>query len=338
MSRGSTPRAAAASASEPTRPWRVTVYAIPDAVSAADRALLTSAGHGVSVGPPDLSVWSAETITRSCGPHGTPARGQMDPCPSRQERRGRFGVPADVARPRGPRAWTRRAGGYHRFAWTREDHDLREWFAGECAARGLDLVDRPDGQPVGLVGRPGRGRRRRGPGRRHRLPPRLGARRRRLRRPAGRRRLRSPPSTSCAHDGFHPDAPRGRRQLRRRGGRPLRRRLRRLTGHHRRARCRPRPRAHRPRRRDDGRGHARAPVATRPTSAATTRPSARIGTFVELHVEQGRALVDLGHPVGVGSDIWPHGRWRVDLPGEANHAGTTAPRGPRGRHARAGRR
>ena len=51
---------------------------------------------------------------------------------------------------------------------------------------------------------------------------------------------------------------------------------------------------------------------------------ARIGTFVELHVEQGRALVDLGHPVGVASAIWPHGRWRVDIPGEANHAGTTA--------------
>ena len=49
----------------------------------------------------------------------------------------------------------------------------------------------------------------------------------------------------------------------------------------------------------------------------------RIGTFVELHVEQGRALVDLGHPVGVGSAIWPHGRWRLDLEGEANHAGTT---------------
>ena len=31
-------------------------------------------------------------------------------------------------------------GGYRRFAWTREDHDLREWFAGECAARGLDLT------------------------------------------------------------------------------------------------------------------------------------------------------------------------------------------------------
>lgn len=50
---------------------------------------------------------------------------------------------------------------------------------------------------------------------------------------------------------------------------------------------------------------------------------ARVATFVELHVEQGRALIDLGHPVGVATGIWPHGRWRVDLPGEANHAGTT---------------
>lgn len=50
---------------------------------------------------------------------------------------------------------------------------------------------------------------------------------------------------------------------------------------------------------------------------------ARIGTFVELHVEQGRALADLGASVGVGSSIWPHGRWRLDLHGEANHAGTT---------------
>jgi N-carbamoyl-L-amino-acid hydrolase len=50
---------------------------------------------------------------------------------------------------------------------------------------------------------------------------------------------------------------------------------------------------------------------------------ARIGTFVELHVEQGRALVDVGAAVGVASAIWPHGRWRLDLHGEANHAGTT---------------
>jgi N-carbamoyl-L-amino-acid hydrolase len=49
----------------------------------------------------------------------------------------------------------------------------------------------------------------------------------------------------------------------------------------------------------------------------------RIGTFVELHIEQGRALIDLGRPVAVGSSIWPHGRWRITLDGEANHAGTT---------------
>ncbi len=49
----------------------------------------------------------------------------------------------------------------------------------------------------------------------------------------------------------------------------------------------------------------------------------RVGVFVELHVEQGRGLVDLGSPIGVASAIWPHGRWRVELPGEANHAGTT---------------
>ncbi|MGW7351273.1 allantoate amidohydrolase [Streptomyces sp. NPDC054784] len=49
----------------------------------------------------------------------------------------------------------------------------------------------------------------------------------------------------------------------------------------------------------------------------------RIGAFVELHVEQGRALADTAHPVGVASAIWPHGRWRFDFHGEANHAGTT---------------
>ena len=49
----------------------------------------------------------------------------------------------------------------------------------------------------------------------------------------------------------------------------------------------------------------------------------RVGTFVELHVEQGRALVDVDAPVGVASSIWPHGRWRLDLTGRADHAGTT---------------
>lgn len=49
----------------------------------------------------------------------------------------------------------------------------------------------------------------------------------------------------------------------------------------------------------------------------------RIGAFVELHVEQGRALDLSGDAVGVASTIWPHGRWRYDFHGEANHAGTT---------------
>ncbi|MGW1344529.1 allantoate amidohydrolase [Kribbella sp. NPDC002412] len=46
----------------------------------------------------------------------------------------------------------------------------------------------------------------------------------------------------------------------------------------------------------------------------------RMGTFVELHVEQGRGLTA---PVGVASSIWPHGRYRFTFGGEANHAGTT---------------
>jgi N-carbamoyl-L-amino-acid hydrolase len=50
---------------------------------------------------------------------------------------------------------------------------------------------------------------------------------------------------------------------------------------------------------------------------------ASIGVFIELHVEQGRALVDLGAPVAIGTNIWPHGRWRFSFDGKANHAGTT---------------
>ncbi|WP_081239841.1 allantoate amidohydrolase [Streptomyces viridosporus] len=52
---------------------------------------------------------------------------------------------------------------------------------------------------------------------------------------------------------------------------------------------------------------------------------ARIGAFVELHIEQGRALDLSGDRVGIADAIWPHGRWRFDFAGEANHAGTTRP-------------
>ncbi|WP_085985647.1 allantoate amidohydrolase [Longispora albida] len=50
---------------------------------------------------------------------------------------------------------------------------------------------------------------------------------------------------------------------------------------------------------------------------------AKIGVYIELHVEQGRGLIDIGRSVAVGEAIWPHGRWRLDFTGEANHAGTT---------------
>jgi N-carbamoyl-L-amino-acid hydrolase len=50
---------------------------------------------------------------------------------------------------------------------------------------------------------------------------------------------------------------------------------------------------------------------------------ALVDAFVELHVEQGRALIDEGVAVGIGTAIWNHGRWRASFAGEANHAGTT---------------
>jgi N-carbamoyl-L-amino-acid hydrolase len=81
-------------------------------------------------------------------------------------------------------------------------------------------------------------------------------------------------------------------------------------------------------------GHDPAGVGAEPERVA------RIGCLVELHIEQGRArpdsygaatpmtddphgLVDLDRAVGVASSIWPHGRWRLDFSGRADHAGTT---------------
>ncbi len=57
--------------------------------------------------------------------------------------------------------------------------------------------------------------------------------------------------------------------------------------------------------------------------AAGSKLLADVGCFVELHVEQGRDLVHRDAAVGVASEIWPHGRYRFDFAGEANHAGTT---------------
>ncbi|NQX29104.1 allantoate amidohydrolase [Microbacteriaceae bacterium VKM Ac-2854] len=50
---------------------------------------------------------------------------------------------------------------------------------------------------------------------------------------------------------------------------------------------------------------------------------ARIGLFIELHIEQGRGLIDLGAPLAVASSILAHGRWRLRFRGQGDHAGTT---------------
>lgn len=49
----------------------------------------------------------------------------------------------------------------------------------------------------------------------------------------------------------------------------------------------------------------------------------QLGVFVELHVEQGRGLIDLNQPVAIGSSILGHGRWKLTVTGQGNHAGTT---------------
>ena len=213
-------------------------------------------------------------------------------------------------------------GGYRRFAWSRIDHDLREWFEGECRARGLDVTtDRMGnqwawwGDPDAAVAAEDRG-------------------------------VVVGSHLDSVPDGGAFDGPLGVVSalatidaLRERGFRPARpigvvnfadeegarfgvacAGSRVITGA---------LGADRARGLTDADGVSMAEAMRRagrdPESLGRDDETlARVGTFVELHIEQGRALDDLGHAVGVGSDIWPHGRWRIDVPGTANHAGTTA--------------
>ncbi len=214
-----------------------------------------------------------------------------------------------------------RTGGYRRFAWTREDACLREWFAGEAAARGLDLnVDRAGnqwawwGDPDAAVA-------------------------------VGRQGLAIGSHLDSVPDGGAYDGPLGVVSalaavdaLRSNGFSPSRpiavvnftdeegarfgiacagSRI--ITG----ALDADRARGLR----DAGgvtMAEAMAAAGHDPAQVGTDDETLRrVGTFVELHVEQGRALVDLHRAVAVGASIWPHGRWRLELPGEANHAGTT---------------
>jgi N-carbamoyl-L-amino-acid hydrolase len=206
-------------------------------------------------------------------------------------------------------------GGYRRFAWTPADRELRAWFAGQAATRGMHHeVDR-NGNQWAWWG------------------------------PPGADAVVTGSHLDSVPDGGAFDGPLGVvsgflavDDMRARGVRPDRpvavvnfgdeegarfgvactgSRL--LTG------ALP-PEAARRLRDRDGVSLAEAMAAGGVDPAGLGRDDdglARIGCYVELHVEQGRALVDTGSAVGVATSIWPHGRWRYDFRGEADHAGTT---------------
>jgi beta-ureidopropionase / N-carbamoyl-L-amino-acid hydrolase len=209
-------------------------------------------------------------------------------------------------------------GGYRRFAWTQADMQMREWFAGECASRGLELTeDRvgnqwawwgdPDGSAAaGIV-----------TGSHLDSVPDGGA----FDGPLGVvsallaiDRLRS--------DGFRPSRPIAvvnfvDEEGARFGVSCIGSRM--ITGAL-------SPDKARTLRDADGLTMAEAMLAAgRRAEHLGPDPEvlARIGSFIELHIEQGRGLIELGRPVAVGNGLWAHGRWRIEIPGEANHAGTT---------------
>jgi N-carbamoyl-L-amino-acid hydrolase len=206
-------------------------------------------------------------------------------------------------------------GGYRRFAWTSTDAELREWFAAQAARRGLDLtIDRcgnqwawwgdPDVQP-GVV-----------TGSHLDSVPDGGA----FDGPLGV--VSAFAALDALRDkGFLPARPLGvvnfaDEEGARFGIACAGSRL--LTG------ALPAQRAL-ALRDADGVTLAEALTAAGLPTGIGPDPETlgRVGAFVELHVEQGRGLGELDAPVAVASAIWPHGRFRADLPGEANHAGTT---------------
>ncbi|MCW2825889.1 MAG: allantoate amidohydrolase [Aeromicrobium sp.] len=204
-------------------------------------------------------------------------------------------------------------GGYRRYAWGDADMLLREWFTGEAAARGMDLVEDGNGNQLAWWGS--------GPdalllGSHLDSVPDGGA----YDGPLGIvssfaavDRLRA--------EGFQPSRPvvvasfadeEGARFGIACAGSQL------ATG----ALAPARALAQKDR---DGITLAAAMAARGrdPRAVGRTAWLADVGAFVELHVEQGRSLVHSGAAVGVASAIWPHGRWRLDFCGEANHAGAT---------------
>ncbi len=218
-------------------------------------------------------------------------------------------------------------GGYRRFAWTREDAVLREWFTGQASALGLDLtVDRAGNQWAwwgDIDSAVAAGRQGVVTGSHLDSVPDGGA----FDGPLGVVSALAAVETLQA-EGFRPARPIGvvnfvDEEGARFGVACAGSRI--ITG----ALAPDRARGLRD---GDGVPMAEALLAAGQNPDQLGRDDEtlrRIGVFVELHVEQGFALADTdagsgrAGPVGVGEAIWPHGRWRFDFPGEANHAGTT---------------
>jgi beta-ureidopropionase / N-carbamoyl-L-amino-acid hydrolase len=68
---------------------------------------------------------------------------------------------------------------------------------------------------------------------------------------------------------------------------------------------------------------------TRESLLAGRAELGRIACFLEVHVEQGKALVDRGQVLGIADVLAPRRRYRAVFTGESNHAGTTPMAGRR---------
>lgn len=74
-------------------------------------------------------------------------------------------------------------------------------------------------------------------------------------------------------------------------------------------------------------------AALRGVTAETLRAAPgflpRVASWIEVHIEQGRRLVDLPAALGIGTALAPRERWIGVLEGAADHAGTTPMAGRR---------